>query len=287
MLDQEVEALLQRAAHNALEPTPGFVTNWLGVRTSVGLFDNAAHLGGTVRPGLPIPDDGVYGGTTEYWAVVAAVDAAAGSFTMVELGAGWGPWISSAGVLAKRKGITDITLVAVEASAARLDTLKEHVAENGLSEYTRPILGAAWSEDGTIRFPKIGVLDHGGAVSTESADLAKDYRGLQVEMDEVPAYSIPTICQGMDFIDLMHWDIQGAEYEVAASCIDFLTSRVRSVFIGTHSRRVEGGLLELFHAAGWGLVSEKPCAFTYDVAKPTMTGMTTTDGEQYWVNPRL
>lgn len=279
--------LLERSMAVGLKPMEGFITNWLGVRTSASFFGRGVDFEGRVFADLPIPDDGVYGGLIEYAAVCQAVEEAGRSFSMVELGAGWGPWVSAAGVLARRKGIEQIRLVAVEASSARIKTLHAHLADNGLSDVTQAVFGAAWTEDGALRFPKVGVLDHGGAASTDRNNLTRDYRNLEVEMEDVPAYSVQTLCEGLGVVDLMHWDIQGAEAEVADACIDFLNENVRRVFIGTHSRMIEGRLLETFHKAGWSLVIEKACELRFDRSKPDVIGMTTTDGEQYWINPRL
>ncbi len=49
----------------------------------------------------------------------------------------------------------------------------------------------------------------------------------------------------------------------------------------------DGALVELFFRRGWRLEHEKPTRFRFDPARPTLEGMTTTDGTQVWCNPRL
>jgi hypothetical protein len=83
----------------------------------------------------------------------------------------------------------------------------------------------------------------------------------------------------------MHWDVQGAERQLAEACGEFLNSRVRYLFVGTHSRAIEGRLLEIFFERKWDLLYQAPCHFIYDLNKPTLEGMGQTDGEMFLRNP--
>lgn len=283
-----VPALFDRFIDRAATGKPGFLTNWLGLRTRTSLFPHAASLDGEVHIRHPFPSDGIYGGATEYAVVLTAIEQRRGArFRMVEMGSAWAPWASLAAFLCKREGVEDVSLVAVEASAERYQAMLQHLAENGVADVVRPVFGAAWSEDCTLRFPDVAPTDHGGAASSGDAGVATDYRGLHMTMTEVPAFSVSTLCEGLGEIDLLHIDIQGAELEVVSASLDFLNANVRRVFIGTHSRAIEGQLIPLMISAGWILESEQPCAFVFDASKPSLEGMTTSDGEQYWVNPRL
>ncbi len=88
-------------------------------------------------------------------------------------------------------------------------------------------------------------------------------------------------------MDLLHIDIQGLEHDVLAGSIELLNQRVRAIFVGTHSRKIEGLLIDLFHANGWRLERERPAKFVYEPTRPDVVGWTTRDGGQYWINPRL
>ncbi len=89
-------------------------------------------------------------------------------------------------------------------------------------------------------------------------------------------------------MDFLHIDIQGFERQVVPPAIDLLTERVRVIFIGTHSRSIEGELFELFYGAGWRLLREEPCAFVLDgPQRPTLEARTSVDGAQCWHNPAL
>lgn len=54
-------------------------------------------------------------------------------------------------------------------------------------------------------------------------------------------------------VDILHSDIQGAESEVFHHAISLLNERVRRVVVGTHTRKIEGELMDLFSANGHGI----------------------------------
>lgn len=287
--------LLARFAPNPEElnnDDPECYVNWIGLKTDANMFNNGASIKGTVVSDLPTGGDGVYGGYTEYASFLTAIKDRTGSeqFAAVELGAGWGPWISGAGVVCRREGFKDIQLIGVEADKGKCGMMEDHLARNDLTKEngvsSRVIHGAAWKEDTELQFPVIdSVRDHGAAATDKKESV--DYRGFTSEFVSVPAYSIPTICKGLDAIDYMHWDIQGAELDVAKSAIDFLNEKVRYLFIGTHSRFIEGNLLDLFFRNGWDVLYQNPCSFVYNRETPSLEGMTISDGEIFLRNPSV
>jgi FkbM family methyltransferase len=265
---------------------PGCFTNWLGIKTDASLFRNADTLQGKVFPEIPVGGDGIYGGYAEYASFLMAIEAASGrsTITAVELGAGWGPWISAIGVVCRKLGFAETKLIGVEANSGRLALMQEHMRRNSVT--AKLIAGAVWKEDKILQFPNTDPkMDHGGAVTEKF--LERDYRGFKSAHVEVPGYSLQNICEGEDIIDYMHWDIQGAEYEVAHSAQDFMNKRARFLFIGTHSRPIEGRLIDLFFQNGWDILHERPCQFVYDRRLPSIEGMLRTDGEIFARNPRL
>lgn len=288
MLDH---SLLEKylVTHTSKVPEHHWV-NFLGVKTDTRLFPGKEALAGSVITSRPVPDDGVYGGSAEYLALLTAVDdrlkAGANSFTAVELGAGWGPWVSAAGVVCDRAGISRINLVAVEADREKYNAMERHFEVNGLNRgvKSRLIKGAAWYEDTTLEFPKNLPLDDWGA-GPGKGDM--DYRGGSYEMEQIPAFSLDTICEGLDTVDFAHWDIQGAERLVAIWSAALLQQKFRYIFIGTHSRKIEGDLLEFFRSIDWEVIYHSPCDYTYDRTKPTLEGMTSSDGSMFVRNPHM
>ena len=109
--------------------------------------------------------------------------------------------------------------------------------------------------------------------------LETDYVGRQVEHEEVTAHPLADLLPD-GVVDLIHIDVQGVEYGVIEAAIDVLDERVRAMFIGTHSRLIEGQLLDLLHSHGWQLVRERPTKFVYHQERPDVIGWTTRDGGQ-------
>jgi FkbM family methyltransferase len=292
-------ALLQRYATQSARVFSDHFIDGFGNKT---LFTNVRFCA-QFRPSrlqLPVPDDGYHAETIEYVALVDSVDRAAPShYCVVEIGAAWGPWISLGGTLARRTGRAAITLVGVEADPDRFQLVAEQLIANQLrpqdplpgqaasGDWTlagrvrcRLIQGAAGAKPGILWFPKLNIADLGAAASNEKLDL--DYRGAEVESYEVKAYMLDDILDGVDHVDLLHVDIQGSEFELLRHNLDLLAAKVDAMLIGTHSRKIEGDLVELLLGAGWRLHREKPCRVDWTLDTPDLTGRTVTDGCQYW-----
>ncbi|WGM47623.1 hypothetical protein KOAAANKH_02503 [Brevundimonas sp. NIBR10] len=274
-----------RAPPHEMVSESGRFINFMGLRTRVDFFAGGDTHDGAIFNQVPDPDDGIYGGVGEYSAILSAVEASKERFTIVELGAGWGPWISAAGVACRRWGIGDVTLVAVEAVENKLGMIQDHLWSNGLGHHTIRVLhGAAWDQPETVQIPSwVAPVDYGAAAGQTGGD----YRGHETPMVDVPGLTLDMICEGLGIIDFMHWDVQGAEVRLVQSNLELLDSRVRRLFIGTHSRSIEGRIMDALYGLGWHLAWEQPCRLRYDSCKPTLEGMTIKDGEQYWINPKL
>ena len=240
---------------------------------------------------LPVPDDGLHAEALEYIAVCDSVLRAKGTYCAVELGSAWGPWISLGGVVARNHGIKRIDLVGVEAHPERFSLLKQQLSANDLRPDTiqntteidrircRLIQGAASSEHKTLWFPKVDIKDMGAAAS--DTNTSSDYRGLTAENFPVEGFTLKEIIGDLT-VDLLHIDIQGAEFDVVNSGITTLNSQVKSMLIGTHSRVIEGKLIETLYKHGWYLHREKPCRVEWRNLPASLEAMTQVDGCQYW-----
>jgi FkbM family methyltransferase len=268
------------------DPMLGKITDFMGIRTSTFLHPWAAHYDNQVLSEVPVPDDSLRAEAIEYFATIDSLERApSDSFTMAEVGASYAPWTCVGAVLAKRTG-RKANLVAVEASSFLFDLIPVHLRENGIEpSEIRLINGAAGAHAGTLYFPKITNPGDNGSQTADSP-LETDYVGRQVEHEQVAAYPLVDLLPE-GFVDLIHIDVQGVEYGVIEAAIDVLDERVRAMFIGTHSRLIEGQLLDLLHSHGWQLVRERPTKFVYHEERPDVVGWTTRDGGQYWINKRL
>jgi len=275
-------------------------TDGFGVKTLYECvpFVNPATLN-TGRLEFPVPDDGFHAEAIEYVALADAMQRSqnGASFCAVEIGAGWGPWITAAGVIARRRGTGKISLVGVEASSGRFSLMCNHLETNGLrlptasgedaqheNVFTRLFNGAIWTHDGIILFPESDVADMGAAATTSDGET--DYRGAKSDNKPIPCRKLDTLLQDLDTVDFMHIDIQGAELELLQDQIEWVSLNVRTMMIATHSRPIEGKLMELLFDHGWQLHREKPCRVDWH-KNCSLVGRTIVDGSQYWLNEKL
>ena len=114
-----------------VQPSVGFVTDFIGSRARISsLWKGCEHLDNKVLP-FPIPCD--YHADAVEWlgALQAALDAN-DRFTMMEFGAGIGPWLVIGATAALRRGIRRIALRGVEADPGRFALMQQNLIDNDL-----------------------------------------------------------------------------------------------------------------------------------------------------------
>lgn len=210
---------------------------------------------------------------------------ASGRLRVIELGAGWAPWLVVAALAARRQGIEDVRLVGVEGSADHHAFMFQHFRDNGVAPEGHELIHAVIGvEDGVARFPRLPLAhnDYGAfAVFEPSETEAARRRG---ELEEVRCVGLSGLLARTGRTDLVHMDIQGHEAVVLSGSIEALNTHVRRLVVGTHSRRIEAELFDLFVAHGWYLEFEKPCDLI-QLADGALYHPG--DGEQVWRNPRV
>jgi hypothetical protein len=295
-IDERHLEIFERFRNPEAQPTPGFYTDFMGVRTRLSYFGISGTDHDKAVGDPPFPDDKVHAEAIEYLAALYAVDTSKSSFTAVELGAGYGPWLAFSAKAAQRKGIEYVDLTAVEGDRPRHELLRTHFADNELpvpdeSGTTRLgkvvstlIHGAISDTNGTITFGSQSLLDWGAAPVENGQDV--DYRGFQASGETINSYTIEHVLRTTDRVDFLHMDIQGYEARAVHASLDALKSKVRVMLIGTHSREIEGKLFSMLFGNGWRILYEKPCKFDRKEG-PTLESLTTLDGAQVWVNVGL
>lgn len=286
--------LLSKYVDNDAAPYPGYYTDFMGIRTSPGAFtpgflDSAA---GQITRNIPIPDDSFHAMAIEYCSLLSVVEATnTTTFTMFELGAGWGPWMSYAVKACRMKGgFSHINTIGVEGEENKIPLIEDHLAVNGFREdngnltqtyngvHSRIIHGIVGEKDGLIDFPVASADNYGVSVLYTKP-------GLENKMVSVPCYSLETLMKDFETVDFMHIDIQGYEWDVITSSIKSICEKVRYMCISTHSRKIEGDLIDFLLKNGWELHRESPCAFRRGDNKPIhIVDLTTHDGNQFWKN---
>lgn len=273
---------------------PGFIRDFLGVRTRVGsMWTGVQHLSGQVL-GIPVPADH-HAEAVEWIGLLKSVASAGDRYVAMELGAGWGLWLVAGAAAARRRGIADIRLLAVEGDPDHFTFLEQHFRDNGLvPEQHRLYRAAVGPAAGRARWPKVGDPreDWGSRpllpATNGEGGVQKDHLGRTFEaFIDVEFLPFGKLLRQEELWDLVHIDVQGTEVELCRSALDLLAARVRRLVIGTHSRKIDGELIELLHGEGWLLEHEKPTRMILLPPPTPLIGMTIVDGTQVWRNATL
>ncbi|MDR6632322.1 FkbM family methyltransferase [Phyllobacterium sp. 1468] len=280
--------LLHKIADHDTPPQPGFIVDFVGSKTRTdATWTPVRRFDGQK---LPVPinaSDNFHGETVEWVGLAKAILSAKKTFTMVELGAGLGVWSIAGGVAARRLGLKVLTY-GVEGDELLANLMSQHYRDNGFEPEGHAIRAAIGSENGIARWPKPVTT---AATATYNfrpvLDGQSDYMGRDFAFEEVPVLALRDLLAKHERWDLIHMDIQGHETEVSCATIKDLNERVNWMVVGTHSRKIDGDMIELLWGNGWVLENEKPAKFQFDGKAASLEAMTLIDGTQVWRNPRL
>lgn len=212
----------------------------------------------------------------ELGSMIKAVMAANGIFTVLEMGAAFGPWIALGSKLASHHGL-DYRLIAVEGTSSHFANLKLNMDDNHIpKDKYRLIHGVVSDKDEVLNFPKLAVAGNDFGASLDRAAASNDVEAVQ-------SYTIASILAKEPLVDIAHCDIQGHEVVTLSAASDILNKRVRRIVVGTHGRKIEEQLFDLFFANGWVLEMDLACAIQGGDGVARLHQ----DGAQLWLNPRL
>ncbi len=278
-----LEVIARHAAPD-LQPVPHRLTNFLGVRIDPEYLPSVlAGRAGQVE-GLPIPANW-HADIAEWGAALRAVDLARERFTMIELGCGWGCWMNNTGVAARRARLA-VQLIGVEGDEGHIGFARQALAENGFKpEQVTLRRGIAAPDAGVALFPR--QQDAGGNWGLEPVFGATTRQRQEAARsgshDELPMIALADLVAPHERIDLLHIDIQGGEADFIAGCLPVMQQKIAYVLVGTHSRQIEGRLMDTLLQAGWLLEIERPALLALAGGQPRVT----VDGVQGWRNPAL
>lgn len=279
-------AILGQFQNPAARAEPGFVVDFLGVRHRLSaLWPDARRLDGKLL-GQPVPSD-FHAEAVEWVGTLKCVAAAGDRFVAMELGAGYGTWVIGSGVAARNRGIGSIKLYGVEADPQHFASMEQHFRDNGFDpEHHHIVQAAVGVEAGMARWPKLddSSLPVGWGVRPVH-DGEQEYMGRAFDMIDVKVLAMRELVAREPEWNLIHIDVQGHEFDIIRSSIDLLNKRVRWMVVGTHSRKIDGDILDIMCRAGWVLENEKPARFTFWEKPVSLEAMTIQDGTQVWRNP--
>ena len=263
-------------------PHPDCLTNYLGVHIPTKIFPPAlAGREGEVE-GPPVPSNW-HADIAEFAAALRAVDTSGSTFRVLELGCGWGCWMNITGVAARNTGRA-VHVVGIEGDEGHVAFANETLALNGFDETNSKVVhGIAGPETGKALFPR---QDHaGGTWGLEPVfNPSKwDLRKLRRSHQTLDVHTLESLGEGETF-DLLHIDIQGGEFDFVESCLADIEAHVRFMVIGTHSRTIEGQLMDLLLERGWVLEIDRPAIYSRDEKGGCVLAI---DGVHGWRNPHL
>lgn len=279
----DAQATMARYAAPELMPSAKFLTNYLGVKIDPRFFPQILMGRENTVETMPQPNNW-HADIAEFAAALRAVDLAGPTFTVLELGCGWGCWLNNTGAAARRAG-KSVKLLGVEGDLGHVGFAKTSLVTNGYKPKEYEILhGVAAATSGKALFPKQPVpgLAWGleplfGAKQDQIDKALRDETHYCLEM-----IGLGEIVHRHGKLDLLHIDIQGGEADFVSDSIELCNSFVRYIVIGTHSRVIEGTLEKLLLAHGWILEVDRPAIVQLQDSKQILR----VDGVQGWKNPR-
>jgi FkbM family methyltransferase len=285
-------ALFEEFRDPAARAQPGFVVDFLGGRIRVSSLWPSARIYDGQLQGPPVPAD-YQAEAVEWIGLLKSVKTAGTQYVAMELGAGFGQWSVAGGLAGRRRGIADIRLCAVEADPQHFRSLRQNFVDNGFDPDSHTLIEAAVGiAAGEARWPALDDSSGDWGARPIIADggqgqPAQDHRGMTFAATiAVKIVPIGELIRREPRWDLVHIDVQGTEFDLVRSALDELNQRVHWLVMGTHSRKIEGELIELLAGAGWLLEHEKPAKFVFQPEAATLEAMTILDGTQVWRNPR-
>ena len=237
-----------------------------------------------------------------------AVTEAKGSFTMIELGAGFGRWSVRAALAMKQiHSQMPYRLIAVEAEPVTFGWMRQHFLNNGVDPDAHSLINAAVSDEwGRVQFyiggPPGGPIEYkagawyGQALTKAHEFTAKskddgEYCGFKVVRHKsgwksirVMSISLRSVLRNLEKVDLIDIDIEGEELATVRSAIHELDAKAKRLHIGTHEKAIEIELRRLLCAHGWECRADYPL---FSTSETRWGKISFQDGAQSWVNPRL
>lgn len=265
------------------KPHPDLATNFLGTRIPPQVYPPKLNaLKGRVEPP---PNPGNWHADIAEWAsALRAVRQSSDTFRIIELGCGWGCWLTNTGVAARNID-RKVDLIGIEGNFNHIENARATLQANGFTDADYTLFhGIAAPREGTALFPspqaEKDLWDGEAIFYPDEETLARARADDAVQVLE--CYPLARLSDGKR-VDLLHIDIQGAETDYVEGNMGDMNKLVARVLIGTHSRSIEGRLIDMFEAAGWYMEMERPALTPIKAGR----ARTTIDGVQMWANPAL
>jgi len=224
--------------------------DFLGVRTDPRFRPQfRPDPAGPLETAYPPPHAG-------YFELVFVLEAAlagarAGRFHLMELGAGYGPWMVTAHQALRRLGAdAEVRLTGVEMVPHHFEWLQQHFRTNGIDPARHRLIRAATS-DRTGEGHYVPEPDPGWDFGQRLREAQARPAAGALRPVVVRTVTLTDLLADVDRVDLLHVDIQGHEERVLRHAIDAVDAKVERLIVATHSRRIHRGLRDLLRERGW------------------------------------
>lgn len=253
----------------------GFEADFLGTLTRSETFVQVDGLPDAAYVRTTHPK--MQGEYPQYVDLLESINLAQHTFTMIELGAGYGRGlVRAAAYLRRARPALEFRLIGVEAEPQHFRWMKQHFQDNGLNPDEHTLIQAAVAaRSGQAKFHarKPGEWYGQAIISYTGQDVLK-----------VPTVDLGSLLEPLQVVDLIDIDVQGVEAEVLSTARDLLPGKVRRIHVGTHSAEIEAELRRLFHQLGWVCLNDFPCRSRSETAYGPIEFQ---DGVQTWLNPAI
>lgn len=283
----EIEQLLSKVTPWAGHVPERYTANFLGVLTEGRFLWNkkGPFSEGYMTTALPtVASEGE--GYFEIADWFYSAHDAANQYVAISIGAAYGAQLVGAWKTLHLINPLPSKLIAIEPVPENCAWIRKHMADNGIDPEEHCITQAAVGIDNRPNLFPVGAPGTGltASVDTNSEKSREVYAGVferseycgrilrnillhnstgvirelpygySAELQFVSAVTLHDVLTPLDRVDLLEFDIQGAEGVVIAPCMRILNRKVRRVHIGTHGRALHLALRRLFLAAGWEFV---------------------------------
>ena len=270
--------------NNDREIPEGFKADSLGIIVNKQ-FEEIYHNYPTGA--LPLFDEEYF----EWIDLLEAVKGAKDTFTMFEIGAGFGRWSARGAALANRNGLK-YDLTAVEPEPVHYQWLLQHSRTNKIDFRKEQLINAVLSTRNGSCWLALALNDpkkwYGQAMFTDWQHYHLGHafgifpRKLPCEFIKVKQIRAKEIFVEKPSIDLIDIDVQGQELTILRAVKRELCEKTRRVHIGTHTNKIEANLRSLFTKLGWRKIFDFPTNSTVETEYGIISFA---DGVQSWINP--
>ena len=220
----------------------------------------------------------------EYISLLKSIDEAEKTFTMIELGAGYGRWIISAAKASEQKDNLQYFLIGIEAEPEHFRMMQEHFRNNGINpDYHMLVNAAITDREGEVDFANGYSHEWWGQSIVKNKE--KKIKGYDnAEIKAVKAITLKSLLREIPFVDFIDMDIQGEEYKVLSHFQNEIQTKIKRIHIGTHGNGIEQNLERMFHDLNWICEFNYPCNTELDTEFGRVSFQ---DGVQVWKNKNL